>query len=29
LTFRQSAVDRDDLIRALEQILLEIRSAKD
>jgi ParB family chromosome partitioning protein len=27
LNFRQSTVDRDDLIRALEQILTEIRSA--
>lgn len=29
LTFRQTTVDRADLIRALEQILEEIRSAKD
>ncbi len=29
LTFRQSTVDRADLIRALEQILEEIRSTKD
>ena len=29
LNFRQSTVDRDDLIRALEQILSEIRSAND
>ncbi|MCB1008746.1 MAG: ParB/RepB/Spo0J family partition protein [Acidobacteria bacterium] len=29
LTFRQRTVDRDDLIRALEQILQEIRSASD
>ena len=29
LTFRQATVDRSDLIRALEKILEEIRSAKD
>lgn len=29
LSFRQSTVDRDDLIRALEQILAEIRAAHD
>jgi len=29
LNFRQSTVDRDDLIRALEQILAEIRSTSD
>ena len=29
LNFRQSTVDRDDLIRALEQILSEIRNAND
>lgn len=29
LTFRQSTVDRGDLVRALEQILEEIRSAED
>jgi len=29
LTFRQRTVDRDDLIRALEQILQDIRSASD
>ena len=29
LAFRQSTVDRDDLIRALEQILSEIRSSTD
>jgi ParB family chromosome partitioning protein len=29
LNFRQSTVDRDDLIRALEQILAEIRNASD
>ncbi len=29
LTFRQSAVDRTDLIRALEQILTDLRSGKD
>jgi len=29
LSFRQSTVDRDDLIRALEQILSEIRATRD
>jgi ParB family chromosome partitioning protein len=29
LTFRQSTVEKDDLIRALEQILTEIRASKD
>lgn len=29
LTFRQSTVEKDDLIRALEQILTEIRGSKD
>lgn len=29
MTFRQSTVDKDDLIRALEQILQDLRNAKD
>ena len=29
LTFRQSTVDRTDLIRALEQILSDLRKAKE
>jgi hypothetical protein len=28
LSFRQSTVDRDDLIRALENILTDLRNAK-